>query len=106
MFIVLNAVPALGLERVVEGVGGAGVAEAPAAPLVERPVEAGSHRLARLVALVPGQALVHEGHGAHRVRVVSVAVQVLQGQLVVPRGEPPPDRTILVTVVPVVVVRG
>ena len=76
-------------------VGGAGVAEAPAAPLVVGPVKTGPHGLARLAALVPGQALVHEGHRAHCVRVVAVVVEVLQGQLVVPRGEPPPYRTLI-----------
>ena len=92
---ILNAVPALCLKRVMERVGGAGVAEAPAAPLVVGPVKTRPHGLARLAALVPGQALVHEGHRAHCVRVVTVVVEVLQGQLVVPGGEPPPDRTLI-----------
>ena len=58
------------------------------------PVKAGAHCLAALVAGVAGEALVDERGGANCIRVVLVAVQVLQRELVIPRGEPSSDRTL------------
>ena len=92
--IFLNAISAFGLKSVVKRRGSARVSETAAATGRKGPVKAGAHCLAALVAGVAGEALVDERGGANCIRVVLVAVQVLQRELVIPRGEPSSDRTL------------